>query len=232
MANSARAAEAQSALEAGQRDVAALERFPDLPAAVLARWFFVEGTDREETVLADLRRICEKTGYLVGGQLFVPFMPWKFDQAHALLSPIKGIRHGPCSRPCPGRVAKWHPRANQLLDEVTAQALGAWDLYNSQLILRFLGRKKEAIEVSRKSLAQPDRFPTVRKDAFRRALEYCAGQRSEADLLQSVQASRLDLSNAHVSIALSALADGDRKKRGGTFNGAWIPGTSKPSLTP
>ena len=34
----------------------------------------------------------------------------------------------------------------------------------------------------------------------------------EADLLESVQASRLDLSNAHLSIALTALADGDRKK--------------------
>ena len=92
------------------------------------------------------------------------------------------------------------------------QDLGAWDLFNSQLILRFLGRKQEAIEVSRKFLARPDRFPAVRKESFRRALEYCAGQRSEADLLQSMQASRLDLSNAHFSIALSALADGDREK--------------------
>ena len=103
-------------------------------------------------------------------------------------------------------------RANQLLEEVTARDLGAWDLFNTQLILRFLGRKQEAIEVSRKFLARPDRFPAVRKESFRRALEYCAGQRSEADLLQSVQASRLDLSNAHLSIALTALADGDRKK--------------------
>ena len=59
-------------------------------------------------------------------------------------------------------------RANQLLQEVAARDLGAWDLFNSQLILRFLGRKQEAIEVSRKFLARPDRFPAVRKESFRR----------------------------------------------------------------
>jgi hypothetical protein len=103
-------------------------------------------------------------------------------------------------------------RANQLLQEVAARDLREWDLFNSQLILRFLGRKQEAIEVSRKFLARPDHFPAIRKESFRRALEYCAGQRSETDLLHSMQASRLDLSNAHISIALSALADGDREK--------------------
>ena len=48
------AAERQAALEEGWKDVRALERFPNLPAAVLARWLFVEGTDQEETVLARL----------------------------------------------------------------------------------------------------------------------------------------------------------------------------------
>jgi hypothetical protein len=103
-------------------------------------------------------------------------------------------------------------RANRLLQKVLTGALGAWDLFNSQLILRFMGRKQEAIEVSRKFLARPDRFPPVRQESFRRALEYCAGQRSEMDLLDSMRNSRLDLSNAHFSIALSALADGDRVK--------------------
>ena len=55
-------AERQAALEEGWKDVRALERFPNLPAAVLARWTFVEGTDQEETVLDDLRRVTESTG--------------------------------------------------------------------------------------------------------------------------------------------------------------------------
>ena len=56
------AAERHAALEEGWKDARALERFPNLPAAVLARWFFVEGTDQEETVVEDLRRVTESTG--------------------------------------------------------------------------------------------------------------------------------------------------------------------------
>ena len=208
-------AERQAALEEGWKDVRALERFPNLPAAVLARWTFVEGTDQEETVLDDLRRITESTGdsTVAANYAMALYNRGKYDQAYAIMSrkkgePILDLIRVIYLAELPDGVR----RAHQLLQEVAARDLGEWDLFNSQLILRFLGRKQEAIEVSRKFLARPDRFPAVRKESFRRALEYCAGQRSEADLLHSMKTSRLDLSNAHISIALSALADGDREK--------------------
>ena len=56
----------------------------------------------------------------------------------------------------------------------------------------------------------PERLPPVRQESFRQTLEYCAGKRSAADLLQAVQGSRGALCNAHLCIALTALSDGDR----------------------
>ncbi|MFO0852765.1 MAG: hypothetical protein U0871_30010, partial [Gemmataceae bacterium] len=58
--------------------------------------------------------------------------------------------------------------------------------------------------------AQPSLFPAVRREPFRKALEYCAGQRSAADLIASIGPKRGDLCNAHLCVALTALADGDR----------------------
>ena len=210
-----RPAERQAALEEGWKDVRALERFPNFAPAVLARWFFVEGTDQEETVLDDLRRVAESTG---DGRLLLNYADalynrGEYQQAYTVLSPIKGEPVVDFLRVIYlAELPDGIRRANQLFQEVAARDLGGWDLFNSQLILRLLGRKEEAIEVSRRFLARGDRFPAVRKESFRRALEYSAGQRSEADLLRSMQGSRLDLSNAHMSIALSALADGDREK--------------------
>ena len=105
-----------------------------------------------------------------------------------------------------------HARATKLHEEIAARDLGPWDLFNSQLILRFLGRKDEALEISRKFLTRPGRFPHVRQDSFRCFLEYCAGERSAEELVASVDGSRGELSNAHLCIALTALADGDRAK--------------------
>jgi serine/threonine protein kinase len=207
--------ERQAALEEGWKYARALERFPNLPAAVLARWTFVEGTNQEETVRDDLRRVAEITGdsMVTINYAAALYDRGNYEQAYSIMSRKKGEPAVDLLRviylaELPDGVR----RANRLLQEVAARDLREWDLFNSQLILRLLGRKQEAMEVSRRFLARPDRFPAVRKESFRRALEYCAGQRSEADLLNSMQASRLDLSNAHISIALSALADGDRQK--------------------
>src|SRR5581483_7125998 len=65
------------------------------------------------------------------------------------------------------------------------------------------------MEISRKFLQQPERFPPVRRDSFRLTLEYCAGQRSAKELLDLLGRSRADRVNAHLCIALTALADGN-----------------------
>jgi hypothetical protein len=64
--------------------------------------------------------------------------------------------------------------------------------------------------MSREFLTQPDWLPPVRQEPFKRALEYCAGNRSAESLIASMEGKRGDLCNAHLCIALTALAEGDR----------------------
>lgn len=204
-----------SAFEEASKDAAALERYPDLPIAVLARWAFVEGTDREAQVVGDLRRVAENTGdpVLVMNYASALYREQKYEQAYDFLAtkeqePFLGLHQAIIVAELNDGVS----RATRLVEEILAREPGAWDLFNCQLVLRLLGQKPEAVEVSRTFLRHADRFPTLRKTAFREALEYCADQRSEENLLDSCRNSRLDVSNAHLCIALSSLAEGKRYK--------------------
>jgi tetratricopeptide (TPR) repeat protein len=207
--------ERQAALEEGWKDAQALERYPLSPNAVVVRWQFLQGVGEENVGLADLGHLAETTNDNNMGYYYciALYLCGDFEHAVRVLEKRKGEVVLNLVRVLPlVELPEGPSRANKLYDEIAAHDLRDWDLFNSQLILRFLGRKKEAIEVSRKFLTHPDRFPPVRQDAFRGHLEYCAGQRSEKDLISSTKGARGDLSNAHLCIALTALADGDRKK--------------------
>jgi hypothetical protein len=105
-----------------------------------------------------------------------------------------------------------YARATKLFREIEARGLTTWDLFNSQSVLRFLGRKQDAVVVSRSFLTRRDQFPPVRQESFEWTLKYCADQCSEQELLTALQGSLADLSNARFCIALTALAGGDRVK--------------------
>ena len=85
----------------------------------------------------------------------------------------------------------------------------SWDRFNAQLLLRLRGKLDEAIDDSQQFLEEPQNFPPVRQNEFKFALEYCAGQRTAEDLVKSLQ-QRGDLCNAHLCIALTELAKGNR----------------------
>jgi serine/threonine protein kinase len=205
----------QAALEEGLKDAKSLERFPQSPSAVLARWLFLQRIGEENAGLADLRNIAETTNDVYTGYYYALYLyrQDKFADAVRVLEKQKGLTVVDLVRVIPLAELPdgWH-QACKLYEEISARDLKDWDLFNSQLILRFLGRNHDAVDVSRKFLTEPDHFPAVRRDVFRRALEYCAGQRTAEDFVQSVRGSRADLSNARLCIALTALADGDRKK--------------------
>jgi serine/threonine protein kinase len=83
------------------------------------------------------------------------------------------------------------------------------NLLDSQLLLRLLGRKAEALATARAELSparsSPGPIPIPRSMA-----DYLRGNGSEAELLQASTGSRSDLFSAHLTIALTHLADGDR----------------------
>jgi tetratricopeptide (TPR) repeat protein len=203
----------QAALDEGMNDARALERFADNPRAVWTRWAFLDRVGRPEIGLADLKRVCDTTkdpyvGYYYGKYLYER---GDFEGAVRAMELGKGENAVDLIRVIPlAELPEGADRARNLCHEVAARDLTGWDLFNSQLILRFLGDKQEAVRVSRKLLGQPDRFPPVRQEAFRRTVEYCAGRRSAKDLVDSAAGKRGDLCNAYFSIALTAFADGDR----------------------
>jgi serine/threonine protein kinase len=202
----------QAALAEGMKNAHSLEGYPGINNGLIYRSMFLKEIGQEEAGLADLKRLSEAKD--VAASIYYAFSLYRrghFQQALAALERNKGDSVIDLSRvivvaELPDGIA----RATQLVQEMAARDLSDWDLFNSQLLLRLLGRKAEAEAVSRKFLGEPQRFPPVRQEPFRRALEYCAGQRSAEDLIASMRGIRGDLCNAHLCIALTALADENR----------------------
>jgi hypothetical protein len=102
-------------------------------------------------------------------------------------------------------------QADALADELLGKDLSGWDAYNRILMLYFLGRP-DARERAKAFLGQEQQFPTLRRERFRAAVEFLAGESSPEKLLEGTGGmNRADLCNAHLSIGLRRLADGDRK---------------------
>ncbi|HVK14353.1 MAG TPA: protein kinase [Gemmataceae bacterium] len=204
----------QDALEAGLKDARALERFLDSPPAVTAWWIFLKDVGRDDAdSLATLRRVADQSRdfYATAYYAAAMYRRAEFGRAAEVLERKRGTTVVDLLRVITlAEVPGGHAGASDLHREVAARDLVDWDLFNSQLVLRLLGRKDEAVEVSRAFLSRPDRFPPVNREPFKRALEYCAGSRSAAGLVASAGGKRGDLCNAHLCIALTALADGDR----------------------
>jgi tetratricopeptide (TPR) repeat protein len=205
----------QGTLDEGKKLAGTLERFPDSIAAVTSRWNFLREVSEEGWLLPAVARLAEKNNdagsvYYCGGALY---RAGRQAEAVRVLEKRRGEFFPDFLRACAlADLPNGLTQANRLCDEMAARAEDGWDRFNHQLLLRFLGHYQVAVDASLKMLAQPEKFPPVRRDAFRAALRYCAGQLSEKDLLDAVRGSRGDLANAHCCIALTALAVGDRKK--------------------
>ncbi|HVK16721.1 MAG TPA: protein kinase [Fimbriiglobus sp.] len=198
----------------GTRDALALGRYPNSIRGVVMRWTFLDETGQSEAGLADLRRAATvtKDQYAVyyyarhlyrSGEYEASVKVSELGTGEVTLNLFRAVALAETS---PDGLA----RANRMCEEVAARDLKDWDRFNAQLLQRLLGRKPEAVEASQRLLDQPERWPAVRREPFKRALEYCAGRRSPDDLITSMGGKRCDLCNAHLCVALTALADGDR----------------------
>ena len=201
----------RDALNEAWKDDHALERFPDHPVAVLSRWVFHWVIGKEAVLLEAAKQHMQPNYHAMYFHALALHRRREFEAAVDVLAPTKGVTMLDIVR---GFMLSELPNGfqltSQLYDDLAARNLNGWDLFNAQLLLRFLGRKQEAVEVSLRFLTHPDWFPPVRQDSFRRALEYCADERSAKDLLDSLHGSRADLVNAHLCVGLTALAEGNR----------------------
>lgn len=202
----------QAAFEEGMKDVRAIERLPDSGSAGIARWLFLDGTRQAEAGIESFRAFILRTNAIdsreYAGAYFVRI--GKSDETRKLLAPCAGITGLDFYQVLALADLGERPAANKLLDQIRSRKLSDWDLFNSQLLLRFLDRKEEAVAAARAFLGEPAKFPPVRQEPFRHALRYCAGQTSADELVRLMNGHRGDLCNAHLCVGLTALADGDR----------------------
>jgi hypothetical protein len=82
---------------------------------------------------------------------------------------------------------------------------------DTQLVLCLLGKKEDAVEASKALLKREDLFYTLRREPILRCVRYNAGELSADELLRRAERSPWDQCLAHYYIAMTKLAEGDRK---------------------
>ena len=201
----------QQALEAGLDAARKLANYKASDKATVVRWIFLKEVGRPPADLDDLLQASTRNGNAAAYAAAELYRRGRFEQALAVVEPHAEQRWMALIRAIVAMETHQGPAIIQSIDaDNAANPPKHWDRFNAQLILRFLGRLDEAFQASRQFLAEPQGFPPVRQEAFRRALEYCAGRKSERELVTSLQGQRADLVNAHLSIALTNLAEGHR----------------------
>jgi hypothetical protein len=82
---------------------------------------------------------------------------------------------------------------------------------DAQAVLCLLGNKEEAVNTSKALLKQAEGFCTLRRQSILRCLRYNAGDLPVEDLVRGAGRSRWDQCLAHYCVAMTTLAEGDRK---------------------
>jgi tetratricopeptide (TPR) repeat protein len=206
----------KDAVRVGSRDAQFLkDQYPHSPDFVVGRWRHMTEIGRGDEVLPELQQVWKKspspnTASYLGIALY---LKGEFSEAAKVFGSCEDDVQVALLRVM-ALAADSSPDApvarERLLKNLAGRKLTEWDLFNYQLILRFLGRKAEAVEIAGKFLEEPGKFPPLRKEPFRRALQYCAGERAAKSLIDAARGHRADLCNAYLCIALTAIADGYR----------------------
>lgn len=99
-------------------------------------------------------------------------------------------------------------KAEKSCEEMLNKEMTGWDAYNRILMLYFIGHK-DAEGIARR-LLNDAKFPPLRQEQFKNAVRFLAGECSKDQLLLS-DMNHADKCNAHLSIGLKCLAQGDRE---------------------
>jgi serine/threonine protein kinase len=195
-------------LERARNDAELLKTSEDLLWPAMARYFYFEQAQQEETAFqiaqraaqmdhAPLRRyyaleLCRRGRLTEALGVLVPFMNSFADDSIRAYLMVE---------------LHWTDRA--LTQERCEKLVSRYsDQPGLQRTLRLLGFKVRAIEIARKSKQRLTASPRERWDKW--LWEYAAAEISEDELLKRVSIVRLWKFYAHYDIALTRLADGDR----------------------
>jgi tetratricopeptide (TPR) repeat protein len=208
-------------LELAGKDADALKPFTALPEAVVFRWVYFREMDREEEVLEELRLASERTDHVYVSfcyalTLYRRGRPGDFEEALRVLQTRPGTYN---DRLLPFVLAEhdhpdkhnWPARARKAYEDFAAWAQDGAAVMDTQAVLCLHGKKGDAIKAGRALLKQPERFYTLRREPILRCLRYNAGAIPADDLVRGAGRSRWDQCLAHYYVAMTKLAEGDRK---------------------
>jgi serine/threonine protein kinase len=201
------------ALARAEEDARALEPFSAVPDACFARFVFLREEGKEDTILTQLGRTSEQTGRGVAalGYALLLYRRKEFTATLGTLEKRRGHIFFELLRPVVLAEVDGSPtRALAAYQELAALNLKGWSRFYALLILRLLGHKAESEALCVDFGKHLDQFPPARREHYRLLLEYAAGKLSAGQLLRATAASRQELCVAHLYVAVTALAEGDR----------------------
>jgi tetratricopeptide (TPR) repeat protein len=197
-----------------------LEQFTALPEAIVYRWTYFREVGREEVVLDELRQASKDADHVSvnSGCALALYRRGDFEEALRVLENRPGTYN---DRLLPFVLAEhdypnkhdWPARARKASNDFAATVRDAAAVMDNQSVLCLLGKKGDRVEASKALLKQPERIYTLRPEPILRCLRYNAGdpEMPEEKLLQLAKVSQWDQCLAHYSVAMTKLADGDRK---------------------
>jgi hypothetical protein len=210
-------------LELAGKDADALKPFTELPDAVVYRWLYFREVGREEEVLEELRLASERTDHVYVTSCYALTLyrrgrPGDFEEALRVLRKRPGT-YNYNDRLLPFVLAEydypdkhdWPAGAVNAYEDYAKQSQDGVAVMDTQMVLCLLGKKGDAIEASKALLEQPEKFYTLRREPILRCLHYNAGELSADDLVRAAKGSRWDQCLAHYYVAMTKLAEGDRK---------------------
>jgi hypothetical protein len=208
-------------LQLAGNDADALKPFTALPDAVVYRWLYFREMSREEELLEELRLASERTDHVYvtfcyALTLYRRGRPGDFEEALRVLQPRPGTYS---DRLLPFVLAEhdypaehaWPTRARKAYEDFASQAQDGAAVMDTQTVLCLLGKKGDAVQASKALLKQPEKFYTLRREPLLRCLRYNAGELPVNDLVRGAGRSRWDQCLAHYYVAMTKLAEGDRK---------------------
>jgi tetratricopeptide (TPR) repeat protein len=193
-----------------------------LPEAVVYRWLYFREVGREEEVLDELRQASKETEHVYVNfccalTLYRRGQRADFEEALRVLEKRPG-RYNERLRPFvlaeydyPDK-HDWQARARKACEVFAKSAQDGAAVMDTQSVLCLLGDKGKRVEASKELLLErPGRFYTLRHDPIWRCLQYNAGELTEDQLIRRAGRSRWDQCLAHYNVAMTKLAEGDRK---------------------
>jgi tetratricopeptide (TPR) repeat protein len=198
-----------------------LKPFTALPDAVVYRWLYFREVGREEEALEELRRASQETDHMFVSY-YCALALYRRGQRSDLEEALRVLERRPGTyndRLLPFVLAEydypkkhdWPARARKASEDFAATAQDGAAVMEAQSVLRLLGQREDAVKASKALQKRPELFYTLRREPILQCLRYNAGDISADELVQLAGRSRWDQCLAHYSIAMTKLAEGDRK---------------------